>query len=75
MTKNILEGNLRLIIKSDEVLAFLTGTATAVMLLFTVIAIRSHGIFEIDMTAYGEYWYEIFILIVWFVLLIFRIRK
>lgn len=65
----------RLIIKSDVVLAYLIGTATAVMLVFTVIAIKSGGVFEIDMTAYGEYWYEIFILFAWFVLLIFRIRR
>lgn len=75
MTESVLKGDLCQIIKSDIITAFLIGTSIAVMLLFTWIAIKSHGIFEIDMTKYGEYEIEIFILLSWFVLLILRIRK
>lgn len=75
MSENMLKGDLRLIIRSDLVTTFLIGAAIAVMGLFTIIAIKSGGVFEVDMTAYGEYEFEILILLVWFVLLIFRIRK
>lgn len=71
MTENLFKRT----INSDIIVAYLIGTAIAVMGLFTIIAIKSGGVFEIDMTAYGEYEIEIMILISWFVLLILRISK
>lgn len=74
MSENILKikWDLRSILNSDIITAFLIGAAIAVMGLFTIIAIRSGGKFEIDMTAYGEYELEILILFVWFGALIIR---
>ncbi len=61
--------------KSDIILAYLVGVPVAVTLIFTYIAIKSHGIFEIDMTKYGEYEIEIFVLIIWILLLVYSLIK
>ena len=61
--------------KSDIISAYLIGVPVAVTLIFTYFAIIHHGMMTFDMTKYGEYEIEIFMLTSWVLLLIFYLIK